>query len=136
MFLPFDLECGFSAALVLVMAQHTHPKIVPQSGNVQSALGVLGAIASRGNTHANLRKLEVEQLTDILTNPVPSFHSSSMTAYDHNEAANAAYLLDTETLPNFEAPFFDQWNFDYGISGNQIMDLVNALDSGEFNPTD
>lgn len=132
-FLPFDLECGFSAALVLVMAQHTHPKAGPQIDNVQTALKVLGTIASRGNAHANLRKLEVEHLAEMLANPRCSYPNADTTACDDNDQANAAAgPSDTQALPRFDTPFFGQWNYDYGLSGNQLMDLVNALEPENF----
>ena len=98
---------------------------------------IIEYIGERGSVQARLRKLEVEQLADQLSNAaaaatfqpapkesqpdgssIPQFHRPTA------EVQEGGYRDD----PMFGSPFFDEWNFDTGLSADQIMNLVEALD--------
>ncbi|KAJ8112456.1 hypothetical protein OPT61_g5177 [Boeremia exigua] len=66
-FVPFDLESTWSAALVLLIAPVVDPSLFKDSeGSLQAAFDVLNEMASVGNSVAASRKEELSQLRDTL----------------------------------------------------------------------
>lgn len=127
-FLPFDLECGFCAAFVLILASRVCPRIVPTDHSVQVAKQIIQSIATQGNSQANLRKLEVEELEDLL-------HQRSQPVQQDEVVGSPDQIGGQGELwnsPDMAIPFFDEWCFDAGLSGTQIMDLAAALDTEHF----
>lgn len=126
-FLPFDLDSASSAAFVLLMAANIHPKLVPTRDWLDTAYDVFDIMTSKGNALASLRKSEVEELDAKL-------RSSTKTKDQDDDAEDASHItpVDHASLPSLGDPFFDQWNQDDGLSGEQIMTLADELQDGNF----
>lgn len=129
-FLPFDLEAAFCAALVLVIAPIVHPKLIGGGDWLDSIFATLKHIALKGNVVAQLRKSEVEQLAQLpyVIRQSQTYPNSFPNSGSPFAAPAATPVLDQISLPGLEQPFFDEWVAHDGLSGAQIMDLVNALD--------
>lgn len=126
-FLPFDLDSAVSAAFVLLMADNVHPKLLPNRDWLEIAYDVFDIMTSKGNALAPIRRSEVEELDAKLRLPsrpkekeVENGDQSHVTPVDH------------ASLPSLGDPFFDQWNQDDGLSGEQIMSLADELQDGNF----
>ena len=66
-FVPFDLESTWSAALVLLIAPIVDPSLFRDNdGSLQTAFDVLNEMAAVGNSVAACRKGELEQLRETL----------------------------------------------------------------------
>lgn len=140
-FLPFDLECTFSAAFVLVMAMNVHPRLLPQDNWLHDATEAFDYMTVRGNTLGSIRKSEVEELARTLNHELG--HQGNKSNNNNNNATGSALPLldppssapsiqDRASLPSLGDPFFDAWIADDGLSGAQIMDLADALQPGTF----
>lgn len=126
-FLPFDLDSAVSAAFVLLMAANIHPKLIPNRDWLDTAYDVFDIMTSKGNNLAPLRKSEVEELDAKLR--------CSTKLKDHDDEAedsSQTMPVDHASLPSLGDPFFDQWNQDDGLSGEQIMSLADELQDGNF----
>ncbi|KAI5456598.1 Zn(II)2Cys6 transcription factor [Mariannaea sp. PMI_226] len=64
-FLPYDLDFTFGAALHLTMANAVFPDVVDDQGYAQLAHGILDDMISRGNRVAAVRKAELEHLEKL-----------------------------------------------------------------------
>lgn len=126
-FLPFDLDSAVSAAFVLLMAANVHPKLLPNREWLDVVYEVFDNMTSKGNALAPLRRLEVEELDAKLKFPPKPGNQEAETA-DHSQKTP----VDHASLPSLGDPFFDQWNQDDGLSGEQIMSLADELQDGSF----
>ena len=117
------------------MAQYSHPQVIAQHENIQRALNVLDAMTARGNTQANFRKLEVVQLMNQLRLRVQPDQSMSETL---SSGAQGVWTTTGLAQPQlqFSTPFFEDWTFGSGLTSTQIMELVDALDPGDFSSID
>ena len=61
-FLPFNLEFIFAAALHLIMADALFPSVVDDGDYTQQALKILDEMSRRGNRVAEVRKVELAHL--------------------------------------------------------------------------
>ena len=129
-FLPFDLESVFSAGLVLQMVAYVHPKFLIEQDWRTSVVKVLQAMNSGGNLLARLRKAEVEELSSMFE-VINSKNNATfpMTSAHQRSPSNAT---DHASLPSLGPPFFDGEDMDDGLSGAQILDLVDALNEEDF----
>lgn len=126
-FLPFDLDSAVSAAFVLLMAANLHPKLLPNREWLDTGYDIFDNMASKGNQLAILRRSEVEELdTKLKSSAKPK--GPAVEADDQSQLG----LLDHASLPSLGDPFFDQWNQDDGLSGEQIMSLADELEDGNF----
>lgn len=121
------MECAFSAAFVLVIAIAIYPEALPNEQSVWLAKEVIETIATRGSAQANLRKLEVQELEDLLAS---RFHDTRQTG-DIQTPNNNSFVATLSEQPE-STLFFDGWYFDTGLSGNQILNLADALDAEQF----
>lgn len=126
-FLPFDLDSASSAAFVLLMAANIHPKLLPSRDWLDIAYNVFDTMTSRGNALAAIRRSEVEELDTKLDYP-GKFKQHQMELTDQSHITPA----DHASLPSLGDPFFDEWNQDDGLSGEQIMSLADELQDGTF----
>lgn len=132
-FIPFDLECGYSATLALIMAGYVCPRVLSPSDDIQNAKEVITTIAARGNSQATLRMLEIERMEELLrqrTQQAPE-HTGPGETYGHHIAmsdipAGQQSVLDDAIL------FFDAFDPSNGVPDNGIMDLADALTIGDF----
>lgn len=131
-FLPFDLESAFSAAFVLVMASSVHPKLLPQENWLNTIMAVFDYMIMKGNVLASLRKSEVEELAQMLRPRRQTHQNNISTAVPAaiDDIPATISVSDHASLPSLGDPFFDEWLADDGLSGAQIMDLVDALNAG------
>ncbi|KAK1452546.1 hypothetical protein CMEL01_16740 [Colletotrichum melonis] len=92
-FLPFHLECAFSAATLLSILSAFLPSHIPQSGWRQSVVVVFEALLCKGSVAAGLRQAELEHL-DTLLAPHRTEESASERSYLPIEPSR----LDPSTL--------------------------------------
>lgn len=130
LFLPFDLEYAFSAALVLVIASVIHPKLLPREDWVDTILSVFDYMTMRGNILASLRKAEIEELANIRHDlGVDHTRPNECSLTNNASVPGVAHVSSAaNSLPSLGDPFFDEWVADDGLSGRQIMDLADVLD--------
>lgn len=133
-FLPFDLECAYSATLALIMAGYVCPRILSPSDNIQNVKAVIATIAARGNSQATLRRLEIERMEELLHQRThqqgPECTSLSET-YDAHMAMNDVPASQQSALDD-AILFFDAFDPSNGVPDNGIMDLADALTIGDF----
>lgn len=135
-FLPYDLECGYSATLALIMVSYVCPRILSPGHNIQNAKDVIATIAAVGNSQATLRRLEIERMEELLhqrSQQAPECTSLSETSQGHDRhmemgdmPAGQQSTLDDAIL------FFDAFDPSNGVPDNGIMDLADALTIGDF----
>lgn len=121
--------------MILVMAQYSHPQVMSQHENVEIALDILDTMTARGNVQANLRKLEVVQLMEKLNLRTQPDRSMTDVANSGGQDSWSITSLPHGQL-QFSTPFFEDWTFGSGLTGTQIMELVDALDPGDFSSID
>ncbi|KAK1547891.1 hypothetical protein CPAR01_01858 [Colletotrichum paranaense] len=92
-FLPFHLECAFSAATLLSILSAFLPSHIPQSGWRQSVVVVFEALICKGSVAAGLRQAELKHL-DTLLAPHRTEESASERSYLPIEPSR----LDPSTL--------------------------------------
>lgn len=126
-FLPFDLDGASSAAFVLLMAANVHPKLLPSREWLEIAYNAFDTMTAKGNALAPIRRAEVEELDAKLKYPGKS-NEQEMNNEDHSQITP----VDHASLPSLGDPFFDEWNQDDGLSGEQIMSLADELQDGTF----
>lgn len=126
-FLPFDLDTAVSAVFVLLMGANIHPKLLPSRDWLDIAYDVFDNMASRGNKLARIRRSEVEELDAKLQYPGKSRQHDQ-----ENDDPALIRPVDHASLPSLGDPFFDQWNQDDGLSGEQLMSLADELQDGSF----
>lgn len=108
---------------------------------MDSAKSIIEYIADRGSIQAGLRKLEVEQLAEQLAEQLRNASGPSNMPKAPIAPSTSADLGEVRPPrmeargnmhdPMFGSPFFDEWNFDTGLSADQILNLADALE-GEF----
>lgn len=126
-FLPFDLDSASSAAFVLLMAANIHPKLLPSRDWLDIAYNVFDTMTAKGNALAPIRRSEVEELDAKL-----KFSGKSKENGEEHEDQSQITPVDHASLPSLGDPFFDEWNRDDGLSGEQIMSLADELQDGTF----
>lgn len=132
-FLPFDLECGYSATLALIMAAYVCPRILSPSDSIQDSKDVIATIVARGNSQATLRRLEIERMEELLrqrTQQVPECTSLGETY--HPRMAMSDMPVGQQSALDDATLFFDAFDPSNGVPGNGIMDLADALTIGDF----
>lgn len=148
-FLPFDLECAFSAALILTMAEHVLPRAAPKNDTTAQASAIIKLIADRGSVQAGQRSVEVEQLASHLANagtinvhdsaaPGDSVTSQSpgLASFTGPQHPSSPQQQRYRQDPWTGSPFFDEWNFDTGLTADQITNLADALNTGDISSLD
>ena len=129
-FLPFDLESTFSAGLVLQMVAYVHPKFLTDQDWRSDVANVLDAMISGGNLLARLRKAETEELS-LMFESINLKHDATIAMTSaHQRSPSGA--TDHASLPSLGPPFFDGEDMDDGLSGAQILDLVDALNEEDL----
>lgn len=127
-FLPFDLECSFSAALVLAMASHILPQVVPTSFSTQEIKEVINAIAIRGNMQAKTRYLEIERLEGLLQQQTQTLlQTRRQTQTIEPDVAEEDDAVQLEQLADYGDLFFNGLDFDNGLHAHHMMNLADAL---------
>jgi hypothetical protein len=137
-FLPFDLECGYSATLALIMAGYVCPRILSPSDTIQNAKDVIATIAARGNSQATLRRLEIERMEELLhqrTQQAAECTSLNET-YDPRMAAMRDMPAGQQSALDDAILFFDAFDPSNGVPDDGIMDLADALTIGDFDLLD
>ncbi|KAH8788152.1 hypothetical protein F5883DRAFT_478816 [Diaporthe sp. PMI_573] len=137
-FLPFDLECGYSATLALIMAGYVCPRILSPSDTIQNAKDVIATIAARGNSQATLRRLEIERMEELLhqrTQQAAECTSLNET-YDPRMAAMRDMPAGQQSALDDAILFFDAFVPSNGVPDDGIMDLADALTIGDFDLLD
>lgn len=115
------------------MASHLHPKVVSQDHSVENLKDIFSTIANWGNIQASQRRLEIEQLDQSLRRQTQMLQETRTTNQPHNnESQSMAAQPEILDYPQLNAPFFSEWTYDSGLSGNQIMSLADALDARDF----
>ena len=125
-FLPFDLESVFSAGLVLHMVAYVHPSFLVDQTWRSSVEVILDAMVANKSLIARLRKAEIEELGFMFQNIRQKHYAA--TPVDMGQTSPADYA----SLPSLGPPFFDGDEMDDGLSGAQILDLVNALNEEDL----
>ena len=124
-FLPFDLECGFSAALALTMTHGIHPKLLPHASSVDDILLVFDHMIAKGNLMARMRKAEIQELARVRWD-------GQVRQHDRPDASHSSFAT-TQISPSsggFNSlgdPFFDEWGTNTGLTGAQLVSLADAL---------
>ncbi len=129
-FLPFDLESIFSAGLVLHMVAYVHPKFLTDQDWRSKVMNVLNAMSLNGNLLARLRKAEIEELSSMFE--AIKLEQSAEFPMTSVRQRSSSGTTDHASLPSLGPPFFDGDNMDDGLSGAQILDLVDALNEEDF----
>lgn len=94
MFVPFDLESTWSAALVLLIAPVVDPSLFRDNdGSLQTAFDVLNEMAAVGNSVAACRKGELEQLRETLKALESISPSSQVPTQPSPNGGNEAFAL-------------------------------------------
>ena len=124
-FLPFDLECGFSAGLVLAMTNGIHPKLLPRHQWLDEIMLVFDYMLEKGNVMAGLRKAEIQELSQIKWTGRPRQYASSAV---HLQPELPHISPSSVQPPSLGDPFFDEWGTHDGLTGAQLVSLANALD--------
>lgn len=115
------------------MAGYVCPRVLSPSTSVQTAKEVIAAVAARGNSQADLRRLEIERMEELLQQRAPQApeRTSLGGTYDSqmafsDVAAGQQSALDDAIL------FFDVFDPSNGVPDNGIIDLADALTIGDF----
>jgi hypothetical protein len=114
------------------MARTTHPDLVPHTGSVETALEILDAMTAQGNSHAHLRKLEVEKIAGLLRGQGQSCRNVSAETQVDESAAEPEGAMEENAPSYYGTAFFGEGGLDYSLSGMDLMDLVDALDPADF----
>ncbi|KAH6612413.1 Zn(II)2Cys6 transcription factor [Boeremia exigua] len=137
-FVPFDLESTWSAALVLLIAPVVDPSLFKDNeGSLQTALDVLNEMASTGNSIASFRKDELSQLRDTLKSlelmePNPRY-PTQLSPNDSNDAFPLQPYEDIQpgTLASMqsEVEYMSTHSFDMEevLSSEQLEAVANAM---------
>lgn len=130
--MPFDLECAFSAAFVLVMASSVHPTLLPQNNWLSDVNDVFDYVSMKGNVLGSIRKSEVEELVQMLNGIGQRDNSdpARMAPVGGGPSTVALVPTDPASVPSLGDPFFDEWVADNGLSDAQIMGLADVLQPG------
>lgn len=126
-FLPFDLECSFSAALVLTTASHVLPQVILPTNSIQGIKEVINAIAVRGNMQAKIRYMEIEQLEGLLRQQTQHLLQTRLGETYEADLAAEAEAVSVEQLTDYGNLFFSGWDFNSGLHGDQMINLADAL---------
>lgn len=115
------------------MAGELHPRVVSHDHSVETIKEIFSTIASWGNVQAGLRRLEIEQLSELLHRQTQVLQETRTANQLHNtQSEDTAGHAEAWDYPLLDAPFFSDWTFDAGLSGHQIMNLADALDARDF----
>lgn len=141
-FLPFDLESIFVSTINLIIGPVLHPIFGENQPQwLRKAYNIFDEMISEGNLIGRLRKSELLQLDEMLSNFSSSMPSPLPNSF--NDAAGAAIYeasspnpLQGPTLeaPDHEtmtSPIFnglDPRGYDNGFTTANLMDLANAID--------
>lgn len=115
------------------MAAQLHPRIISQDDSVQTIKDTFSTISAWGNVQANLRRLEIEQLDELLrhqTQASREIRNAALTRNLESEVVNTHFGDDD--ISQLASPFFSEWTFDAGLSSHQIMNLAEALHPSDF----
>lgn len=126
-FLSFDLDSAFSSAFVLILATSVHPKLLPDNAWLTVAFEILDDMISKGSPLAKLRRSEVEELAQMFK----AFNQGRPPEFE-SPAQSQSAPIDHASLPSLGDPFFDEWNLNDGLSGEQIMSLADTLDGSDL----
>lgn len=115
------------------MASNVHPRLSFTQEWVGTLIRVLDFFEIQGNILAKQRKSEIQDLVGTLSNDQPRSGNDIDAA--PLDAANSPALTQTLDPPSFLGPadpFFGNWVLDEALSGDQIMYLATALDTGSL----
>lgn len=131
-FLPFDLECAFSAAFILTTIAHLYPKLILETQSMQDVKDVIRTIGFRGNMQAKLRILELESLEQLLAQQTPGLRYTQPHETSVPGVVATSNMTGQMMMPQYGNLFFDDNDFSNGFSSQQMMNLADALDIDDF----
>lgn len=163
-FLPYDTEFTFGAAIHLTMADALFPDVVDYDECRQSAHGILGDLVSRGNRVARARRDELCHLESLFQTLVEKVQQQGhqtlnlscfnvmgmapetvrrgdepegMSGVDQNRQAMEAGP-DPEALEGIHLPIMSEMGFldDLGISSEAFLSIVQQIGDPETLPDD
>jgi hypothetical protein len=137
-FVPFDLESTWSAALVLLIARVVDPSLFKDhDGSLQTAFDVLNEMAAVGNSVAACRKGELEQLRETLKaleSLDPSLQVPTQMSPNDGDEAFALQPFDpnqpgTIGSMHSEVEYMSAHSFDMEevLSSEQLEAVANAM---------
>ncbi|KAH7136208.1 hypothetical protein EDB81DRAFT_949013 [Dactylonectria macrodidyma] len=141
-FLPYDLEFTFGAALHLAMANALFPDVVDDQGcYAQLARGILSDMISRGNRVAKARKMELEYLEALcqeLVTQVQRQGLQTLTLFGLDDTqrlfdeSDAAMTMTANGFMSDQAPVSNNMDFldNIGISSEEFLSIVQQI--GDF----
>jgi hypothetical protein len=112
------------------MASCINNNLFPNRDSLASLLDVFDCIASKGNSLASTRKIEVEELIQALG----SLNSDGTGNRDLDSSSSVPQpmVIDHSSLPGLNDLSFNEWNGVTGLSASQIIDLAEELDVDLF----
>lgn len=148
-FLPYDLEFTFGAALHLTMANALFPDVVDDQGHSQLAHGILADMVSRGNRVARTRKAELEHLEALFEELVAQVQRHGLQTLTLAGPDDAQRLLVSEaeaaamTMTDANGIQSDPQsiaNMDFldniGISSEEFLSIVQQIGDFDTLPDD
>lgn len=132
MFIPFDLESAWSAALVLLIAPVVDPSLAKDTeSSLQIAYKVIDEMALVGNTIAASRRAELEQLERTLRGLEALVQPELVhdPAIDREEADFSQEILAQPGSTQSDVDLISSHSYDFedGLSGQQLAALADSL---------
>ena len=124
----------------MIITDFVHTRAAPKNHIISRVKGIIEYIADGGSVQASLRRLEVEQLAEQLDGAaLTAWRTTGLEGLQQSDRHAPRLTPPTADAqeephrfdPMLGSPFFDQWNFDAGLSADQIMNLADALE-GDF----
>lgn len=135
-FLPFQLEDAFSSAFVLQLLRAIAPWLLPDDTWSHDVECILNRMISKGNVVAPMRKVELNQLAQIMT-PLTSgalhFQSPPQQHTNINDEGGNTDNVPSAVVPDQEGEGESSWdlfmeNPMVGLDQREILDLAARLD--------
>lgn len=150
-FLPFQLEYGFSAAMLLSLMRAILPDYVPDTNWYRSVHLILDQMIAKKNVVARLRKTEMQELDTRLASvhkqlfAVPELSTIQVVTRDNAQSGVAAGVSDDVLIPPTSVPDLmpsslqQAWDIDFaGIDDalfnnhDQMLDLAQQFQTGDW----
>ncbi|KAF9639249.1 hypothetical protein BFW01_g11055 [Lasiodiplodia theobromae] len=148
-FLPFDLEAISVSTVNILLAPSLDPQLVGNRATwLDKAYAIFDEMAGAGNVVAEYRIVELRKLDSMLCQLSQMHSRRASNSFNPQQDAlqghpppevqlgasmqqAAAQCVGGNILPSPISGILDEICFDGGLAGAQIMDTVNAIDSGD-----